>query len=63
MYRATTIWNKIAPKLKLLHYSHNVSLIKLTLKRALLETQHSENKLDFTESDFDVKIISISSKI
>ena len=61
--RATSIWNIIAPKLKLLDYSHNISLIKSTLKRALLEIQHSENKLDWTESNFDMNRISISSKI
>ena len=63
IYRATTIWNIIAPKLKLLDYSHNISLIKSTLKRALLKTQHSENQFDWTESDFDLNKISMSSKI
>ena len=60
IYRATTIWNIIAPKLD---YSRYISLIKSTLKRALLETQHSENQLDWTESDFDMNRISINSKI
>ena len=62
IYRATTIWNIIAPKFKLLDYSHNISLIKSTLKRVLLEIQHLENQLDWTESDFDINRISIDSK-
>ena len=62
IYRAATIWNTIAPKLKLLDYSHNISLAKSTLKRALIDIQHSENDLDWTQNDFDIKRISICVK-
>ena len=58
--RATKIWNSTAPKLKLLDYSHNISLAKSKLKRALLTIQHSENELAWTENDFDISKIPIS---
>ena len=58
--RATTIWNTIAPKLKLLDYSHNISLAKSSLKRALMGIQHAENDLHWTLNDFDMKRILIN---
>jgi hypothetical protein len=58
-YRATTIWNTIAPKLKLLDYSHNISLAKSTLKKALIDIQHSNIEFDWTQNDFDIKRISM----
>jgi hypothetical protein len=54
IYRATSIWNTIAPKLKLLDYSHSISLAKSTLKKALLHIQHSENETSWTQADFDM---------
>ena len=62
VYRATTIWNTIAPKLKLLDYSHNISLAKSTLKKALIDIQHSHNEFDWTQNDFDIKRISMCPK-
>ena len=61
IYRATTIWNTVAPKLKLQDYTHNISLAKSTLKKALLHIQHSENKLDWTENDYDLSKICLKS--
>ena len=62
IYRASIIWNTISSKLKLQDYSHNVSLAKSTLKRALIAIQHSDNELDWTENDFDMKRVSTCSK-
>ena len=63
IYRATTIWNTVAPKLKLQDYTHNTSLAKSTLKKALLHIQHSENKLDWTENDYDFSKIYLKSLV
>ena len=61
--RGTIIWNTIAPKLKLLDYSHNISLAKSSLKRALLHLQHSGDNLTWTKNDSDItRLQNISSK-
>ena len=61
--RGTVIWNTIAPKLKLLDYSHNISLAKSSLKRALLHLQHSGDNLTWTKNDSDItRLQNISSK-
>ena len=62
IYRATIIWNTIAPKLKLLDYSHSISLAKSNLKRALLDIQHSQKETSWTDGDFDMTRVSISNK-
>ena len=52
--RSASLWNSIAPKFKLLDYSHNISLAKSNLKRALLEIQHKDNEITWTPNDFDI---------
>ena len=52
--RSTSIWNTVAPKLKLLDYSHSISIAKSNLKRALLKVQHAENEIAWTQNDFDI---------
>ena len=56
--RSTTIWNSIAPKLKLQDFSYKVSLAKSNLKKALLSVQHSGDSVTWTENNFDFKKIS-----
>ena len=56
--RGTTIWNTISPKLKLLDYSHSISLAKSSLKKTLLELQHSGTEKTWTSNDFDIARIS-----
>ena len=55
--RGTAIWNTIAPKLKLLDYSHNISLAKSKLKKALLNLQHSDDTEIWTKNDFEISRI------
>ena len=57
--RSTNVWNTIAPKLRLLDYSHNISLAKSNLKRALLKIQHAENEIAWTKNDFDITKIPV----
>ena len=57
--RSTTIWNIIAPKLKVLDYSHKISLAKSRLKRALLNIQHSDDMISWTDNNFDMNKIAI----
>ena len=52
--RATSIWNTISPKLRLLDYSSNISQAKSNLKTALLNIQHSDNETAWTQNDFDI---------
>ena len=56
--RATTVWNTIAPKLKVLDYSHKISLAKSGLKRALLNIQQAGDMITWTDNNFDMKQIS-----
>ena len=57
--RSTTIWNIIAPKLKVLDYSHKISLAKSRLKRALLNIQHSDDMISWTDNNFDMNKIAV----
>ena len=51
--RSTTLWNKIAPKLKINDYSFKLSSIKSTLKKSLMILQHSGDPLTWTSEDFN----------
>ena len=51
--RSTTIWNSIAPKLKLQDFSYKISLAKSNLKKALLNIQDMGDPISWTENDFD----------
>ena len=57
--RSTTVWNTIAPKLKVLDYSHKISLAKSGLKRALLDIQQTGDMISWTDNNFDIKQISL----
>ena len=52
--RSTKIWNNIAPKLKLIDYSHKISAAKSSLKRMLLKTQCSGDIINWNENNFDL---------
>ena len=52
--RSTKIWNNIAPKLKLMDYSHKISAAKSSLKRMLLKTQCSGDIMNWNENNFDL---------
>ena len=55
--RSTKIWNIIAPKLKVLDYSHKISLAKSRLKRALLNIQQAGDMISWTDNNFDMNQI------
>ena len=55
--RSTTLWNTIAPKLKLTDYSYKISLAKLNIKKVLHSVQNAGDALSWTENDFDAQKI------
>ena len=57
--RSSTMSNIIAPRLKLFDYSHKISVIKNTVKKALMSLQHAENRTDWTSTDYNIKNISL----
>ena len=60
IYRSTFIWNTLAPKFKVYDYSVKISLIRTSLKKLLLLTQHRETKIEWTSEDHNIhKIASI----
>ena len=56
--RSTTLWNTIAPKMKLIDYSYKISLAKSNVKRALNSVQNTGNTNSWTENDFNAQKIS-----
>ena len=52
--RSSSLWNKIAPKLKIIDHSYNLSSIKNSIKRSLHSLQHADNPLTWTSEDFNV---------
>ena len=52
--RSSTLWNKIAPKLKISDHSYNISSMKNSIRRSLQSLQHAENPLTWTSEDFNV---------
>ena len=66
--RSTLLWNIIAPKLKLMDYSHSINQAKTYLKKSLLIMQHTNHSTTWLQDDFDankipVKIVPNSQKI
>ena len=62
--RSTNLWNTVAPKLKLLDYSHSISQAKSCLKATLLNMQHANDEIAWLSDDFDIqKMPAISRKI
>ena len=59
--RSTTLWNTIAPKMKLIDYSYKISLAKSNVKRALKSVQNTGDTKTWTENDFDAQKISSNS--
>ena len=57
--RTTSIWNTIAPKLKLDDFSPKVSTIKNQIKSSLLANQHKDTPTEWTVEDFNVTRLSI----
>ena len=62
IYRSSVIWNTISSKLKITDFSAKINPIKNSLKKSLLQMQHSENVCTWTSADFDTSklIINIS---
>ena len=56
--RSTSLWNTIAPKLKLYDYSHKISHVKSHLKNSLLTMQHAKDKIEWLQDDIDVSKLS-----
>ena len=52
--RSTKIWNDIAPKLKLVDYSHKISAAKSSLKKTLLVNQSSGDTLFWNANNFGI---------
>ena len=60
--RSTNLWNTIAPKLKLMDYSHNINQAKSCLKKSLLNMQHVNDDIAWLQDDFDIKKMPTSTK-
>ena len=58
--RTTSLWNTIAPKLKLEDFSPKVSCIKNQIKKSLLVNQYKEPLQEWTVEDFNLASLSIS---
>ena len=59
--RSSYLWNKVAPKLKLVDYCFSISALKSNLKSALLKLQHADNPITWSSEDFNFeKILSKS---
>ena len=58
--RTTSLWNTIAPKLKLEDFSPKVSCIKNKIKKSLLVNQYKEPLQEWTVEDFNLASLSIS---
>ena len=59
--RSTTLWNTIAPKLKLTDYSHKISLAKSYIIKVLHSNQNAGDALTWTENNFDTQKIKFRS--
>ena len=55
--RSTSIWNNIAPSLKLTDFSAKIGPLKKQLKKALLLNQHKANPNDWTVDDHNLSKI------
>jgi hypothetical protein len=58
--RTMSLWNTIAPKLKLEYFSPKVSCIKNQIKKSLLVSQYKEPLQEWTVEDFNLASLSIS---
>ena len=52
--RSTSLWNSIAPSLKLTDFSAKIGPLKNQLKKSLLLNQHRENPNDWTMDDYNL---------
>ena len=59
--RSTTLWNTIAPKLKLTDYSYKISLAKSNIKKVLYSIQNAGDALTWTENNFNTQKIKVHS--
>ena len=55
--RSSYLWNKVAPKLKLVDYCFSISALKSNLKSALLKLQHADNPITWSSEDFNFEKI------
>ena len=55
--RSTKIWNTVAPKLKILDYSHKISSAKSSLKKSLIKIQSAGDMVHWTQNNFDMQKI------
>ena len=53
--RSTSIWNTVAPKLKVHDFSISISSIRGKIKSLLLSLQHRENQYDWTKEDYNIE--------
>jgi len=51
--RSTSVWNSIAPSLKLTDFSAKIGPLKRQLKKLLFQNQHRENPNDWTVEDYN----------
>ena len=54
LHRSSTLWNTLAPKLKVFDYSIKINHIRNLLKKALLIRQHIEPTIEWTSEDHNV---------
>ena len=54
---STQIWNLITPKLKISDMTMSVASVRSKLKQSLLKNQHHHTSLDWTNNDFDCKLL------
>ena len=54
--RSSNLWNTgLAPKLKLLNYSHSISQAKSCLEATLLSMQHANDEIAWLSDDCDIQ--------
>ena len=58
--RSTSMWNILAPKLRLSDYTYKISHVKSCLKKSLLVTQHLNDELAWLPDDTDIAKLTIS---
>ena len=61
--RSTKIWNTVAPKLKILDYSHKISSAKSSLKKSLIKIQSAGDMVHWTQNNFDMQKITDFSQV
>ncbi len=55
IYRSSSIWNLLIPKMKVFDYSPKISLLKSTIKKILCSVQSNGNELIWTPDDYNIR--------